>query len=236
MQLSAMLFIDTQVCCFLVIYLSFCVFDIAIKDIIQSPYVAKVHLLPEKERHRASSSESSSTTERATLRASADKSHTFPLWCERDLKRKALHHRERLSLRSAFSTSRLNTEEEMALIMFWGMFGFGEMVSYISFMGAGGRGCWCWCLLTAKKCYVEEFCSFPTGSLTYMHWPIFLHTAIWNFTCLLCLPFYVFYLSLQFNVMGFWEVCEYLCCSKILYFQTLGAMCRFWWIVHLCLR
>ena len=28
----------------------------------------------------------------------------------------------------------------MALIMFWGMFGFGEMVSYISFMGHGGVG------------------------------------------------------------------------------------------------
>lgn len=29
----------------------------------------------------------------------------------------------------------------MALIMFWGMFGFGEMVSYISFMGdEGGEG------------------------------------------------------------------------------------------------
>lgn len=28
----------------------------------------------------------------------------------------------------------------MALIMFWGMFGFGEMVSSISFMGNGGEG------------------------------------------------------------------------------------------------
>lgn len=28
----------------------------------------------------------------------------------------------------------------MALIMFSGMFGFGEMVSYISFMGDGGEG------------------------------------------------------------------------------------------------
>lgn len=29
----------------------------------------------------------------------------------------------------------------MALIMFWGMFGFGEMVSSISFMGDGGGAC-----------------------------------------------------------------------------------------------
>lgn len=48
-----MLFIDTQVGCFLVIYLSFCVFDNAIKDIIQSPDMAKVHLLPEKEQHNS---------------------------------------------------------------------------------------------------------------------------------------------------------------------------------------
>lgn len=47
-----MLFIDTQLC-FLVIHLSFCVFDNAIKDIIQSPYVAIVHLLPKKEQHNS---------------------------------------------------------------------------------------------------------------------------------------------------------------------------------------
>lgn len=40
-------------CCFLVIYLSFCVFDNAIKGIIQSPCVAKVHLLPAKEQHNS---------------------------------------------------------------------------------------------------------------------------------------------------------------------------------------
>lgn len=44
----------------------------------------------------AASSESCSATEKAPERANTDKSHTFPLWCERDLKRKALHHRERL--------------------------------------------------------------------------------------------------------------------------------------------
>ena len=44
----------------------------------------------------AVSSESCSTTENAPERANTDKSHTFPLWCVRDLKRKALHHRERL--------------------------------------------------------------------------------------------------------------------------------------------
>ena len=34
--------------CFFVIHLSFCLLDTAIKSIIQSPHVAKVHLLPAK--------------------------------------------------------------------------------------------------------------------------------------------------------------------------------------------
>ena len=76
---SSMLFIDTEVCCFLVIYLSFCVFDNAIKDIIQSPYVAKVHLLPGKEQHNSILGEPLCHREKAPERANADKSHTFPL-------------------------------------------------------------------------------------------------------------------------------------------------------------
>lgn len=44
-----MLFIHRRLV-FVVIYLSFCVFDNAIKDIIQSPYVREVHLLPEKKK------------------------------------------------------------------------------------------------------------------------------------------------------------------------------------------
>lgn len=65
------------------------------------------------------------------------------------------------SLWSAFSTSCLNMEGEMALIMFWGMFGFGEMVSSISFMGDGGGWlCWRACLLRAEsttlKCFTVE--------------------------------------------------------------------------------
>lgn len=38
----------------------------------------------------------------------------------------------------------------MALIMLSGMFGFGGMVSSISFIGDGGRGCWCGYPLTAE--------------------------------------------------------------------------------------
>lgn len=38
---------------------------------------------------------------------------------------------------SAFSTLHLTKEEEMALIMLLGTFGFEEMVSSISFMGEG---------------------------------------------------------------------------------------------------
>lgn len=45
----------------------------------------------------------------------------------------------------------------MALIMFWGMFGFGEMVSSISFMGDGGRGCWCACPLTVESATFKCF-------------------------------------------------------------------------------
>lgn len=46
-------YLYSHVRCFPVIYLSFCVFDNPIKDIIQSPDVAKVHLLPEKEQHNS---------------------------------------------------------------------------------------------------------------------------------------------------------------------------------------
>lgn len=52
----------------------------------------------------------------------------------------------------------------MALIMFWGMFGFGEMVSSISFMGDGGRGCWCACPLTAESATFKCFTLKMTAS------------------------------------------------------------------------
>lgn len=81
----------------------------------------------------------------------------------------------------------------MALIMFLGMFGFGEMVSYISFMGDGGRGCWCGCLLTAGSVALKDF-TFSMGFLNYACWPILLYTVIWNSTCLPYLLFYAFYL------------------------------------------
>lgn len=158
------------------------------------------------------SSESCSATENAPgggrgeregkgVGCSTDKSHTFPLWCERDLKRKALHHQERLSLRSAFSTSHLNTEEEMALIMFSGVFGFGEIVSYISFMADcrwGEEGS----LMSGyrKKCNFKEFVYFVLyiylffisliRSLNYA-WCLFYYIPPYEtFTCwLLCLLF-----------------------------------------------
>lgn len=94
----------------------------------------------------------------------------------------------------------------MALIMFSGVFGFGEMVSYISFMGDGGRGCWRGCLVTAGSATLRNF-TFSIGSLNYACWLILLHTTIWNFTCLALFAFYVFYL---------WQYHKTLQCDGIL--------------------
>lgn len=44
----------------------------------------------------------------------------------------------------------------MALIMYWGMFGFGEMDSYISFT-ARRRGRWCWYPLTSESATFHNF-------------------------------------------------------------------------------
>lgn len=112
----------------------------------------------------------------------------------------------------------------MALIMFSGMFGFGEMVPYISFTGDGGRSRWCGRLDTAESALMKNF-PFSIGSLNYACWIILLRTTIWNFTCLLFLLFFrllcvclvVDNIIKQSSKMGFWEDCLYLCwhvCSK----------------------
>lgn len=85
---------------------------------------------------RATSSERRSAAERAPKGATLINLAHF-LRDVRETKRGRHFITGKGSLWSAFSTSCLNTEGEMALIMFWGMFGFGEMVSSISFMGDG---------------------------------------------------------------------------------------------------
>ncbi len=120
----------------------------------------------------------------------------------------------------------------MALIMFSGMFGFGEMVSYISFMGDGGGGCWCGCLLTAGSATLKNF-TFLVGSLNYACWLILLHTAIWNFTYLLCLLLYGFYLwhnHKTFECDGILRglpIFALTCLLQNSYFQTSCATHRF---------
>lgn len=104
---------------------------------------------PCKEQH------TSTATEAALERTSADKSQEFPLRCERDLRGRHFIT-EKGSLWSAFSISHLNTEEEMALIMYWGMFGLGEMDSYISFT-ARGRGVVMLIPTLFWKCYIAQF-------------------------------------------------------------------------------
>lgn len=100
---------------------------------------------------RATSSEMRSAAERAPRGATLINLAHF-LRDVRETKRGRHFITRKGSLWSAFSTSCLNTEGEMALIMFWGMFGFGEMVSSISFMGGGGGWlCWRACLLRAER-------------------------------------------------------------------------------------
>lgn len=81
----------------------------------------------------------------------------------------------------------------MALIMFSGMFGFGEMVSYISFMGDGGRGCWCGCLITTGNAALKNFPFFPIRSLNYpcclFYYPLQYEISLVCFLCFF-MPFY----------------------------------------------
>lgn len=97
----------------------------------------------------------------------------------------------------------------MALIMFSGMFGFGEMVSYISFMGDGGRGCWCGCLVTAGSDALKDF-TFLIGPLNYACWIFLLRTSIWNVTLHCLLFFFISDTIKHFSAMGFGEDCQYL--------------------------
>ena len=108
----------------------------------------------------------------------------------------------------------------MALIMFSGMFGFGEMVSYISFMGDGGRSCWCGCLVTAESALMKNF-PLPIGFfelclLDYFiaHRNMKFHlSALFALLCLLVVDNIIKHSS----TMGFWEDCLYFCrhvCSK----------------------
>lgn len=125
------------------------------------------------------------------------------------------------SLRSAFSTSCLNTEEEMALIMFSGMFGLGEMVSYISFMGAGGRGCWCGRLLRARlKNFSSSSWLFEWCLLAFLLHPVIGHLLVF------CVCFFMSFTPdntikhFSWTAFGeYWQCLRWHVCAEITVFQ-----------------
>lgn len=114
-------------------------FDNAIRGITLNLKAAKVHLLPEREQHRSILRELPCHTKLLSRPALINLAHF--LSDGRETQRGRCFITSKGSCPSAFSTSHLNTEKEMALIMLSGMFGFGGMVSSISFIGDGGRCC-----------------------------------------------------------------------------------------------
>lgn len=156
--------------------------------------------------------ESCSATEKAPERASTDKSHTFPLRCERDLKRRALHHRERLSVICLQHFAPLygrgnGTNNVLGHVWFWGN-GF-----IYQFHGRWGKGLLMWMPAYSWKCYIEVF-HFLNWGLWIMFVGLFYYTLQYEIS-LVC--FVCFFMSLiwdniikRFSAIGFWEVCQYL--------------------------
>lgn len=80
----------------------------------------------------------------------------------------------------------------MALIMFSGMFGFGEMVSYISFMGDGRKGLLMWMLGYSINSTLKNFLKNRVCELCLLAY--FISNKRFHLSAFLYLTFYVFYL------------------------------------------
>lgn len=122
----------------------------------------------------------------------------------------------------------------MALIMYWGMFGLGEMDSYISFGGWVGRVLM---LILAHfwKCYIAQFL-FSSSSLWIVLGRQFYYTSQYKISLVFIIPSFISFTSLD-NIkhtcaIQSWKQRQR-CAEMILFFNHVLHSC--WWIDLCCL-
>lgn len=121
----------------------------------------------------------------------------------------------------------------MALIMYWGMFGLGEMDSYISFSARGRRVLM---LIPAhfRKCYIAQFL-FWSSSLWIVLDRQFYYTSQYKIPLVFIIPSFISLTSLdnikQTGAIQSWK--QQRCYTKMTSFFT-HALHKCWWIYLCC--